>query len=214
MTDIIDGRINLESPARFAVIGAGSPSPKVLAASSDSISDLVGYFSLREAGLDQIVVSSYDYHNRNRSSFLNFFVRDDERTIDRYLAIDAYVQHPSVERLKLYSLIIDRSGIPYSKLAALDEFSQKIEDQIERLAISFESGNEEDAIYVAQMLATLVAFLLDQIEVENRIRDRRRKLRQTVLTAYVAALGIFSSMSVIIGWEKIDDFITKIFGLN
>lgn len=208
--------ITVESPARFAVLGAGTPAPRVLAASSDSVSDLIGYFSLREAGLDMIVEGAYQFEPYRPSNILfsAFTSNDKVKPVDRYLAIDAYVRPPGEERAKLYSLIIDRSGIPHAKLAALDEFSEKVGEQVARLALSFESGNEDEAVYVSQMLATLVAFLLDRIDRESRLIDRKHELYRMAFTAYVAAFGIFTSLAMIIGEDKLIGRIKSIFNFG
>lgn len=188
--------IYLDSPARFAVIGAGSPAPKVIAASSESIADLIGYFSLREAGLDTIIHSANDKY---KPGIIDLFVKRGISIADRYLIIDAYVTPPGGERLQLYSLIIDRSEISFAKLEPMREFAEKLEPQIARLAVSYETGNGPEAVYVSQMLATLVAFLIDRIDQEGKARERTMEIFRKFLMVYAAALGILSVLFTLDG---------------
>src|SRR5438270_13022874 len=51
--------LTIDSAERFAVIGPGNPYPELLASSNHSFSDLVGYYSLREAGLGSLVSDRY-----------------------------------------------------------------------------------------------------------------------------------------------------------
>ena len=48
----------VEAPARFAIIAPDIPAPKVIIASGEQVSDLVGYYSIKEAGLEGVITKS------------------------------------------------------------------------------------------------------------------------------------------------------------
>src|SRR5438128_824127 len=97
--------LKIDSSVRFVLVAPGSPYPRVILEAGDQTSDLVGYYSLREIGLEKL----YDRDQpREPLDFLTFFWGRRQRSriyssFDVWHKADAY----SSERDQLYSLIVD-----------------------------------------------------------------------------------------------------------
>ena len=69
-------RYIVPAPIRYAIVGPGAAFPEVALSSSDSVSDLVGVYSLRDLGLSTILSPQ----SSKRTSFFDLLVAPRKRT--------------------------------------------------------------------------------------------------------------------------------------
>lgn len=177
----------VDAPARFAVLAPGAPTPKVIVASGDQISDLVGFYSLREAGLENVVRP-----RRDLSASINpFFSAFSSDVIDNYLTFDIWMRDNEEDsRERLYSLIIHNPGFSRSAIRAIGNIHDPLSAQLQRIVNAYVRSDRDELTYVGQMIATFVSYLVDRLNYEGKRLQLRRRLVTSLATTYLAAIGI------------------------
>lgn len=183
----------VKSPTRFALLAPGLPNPKVLMASGDDVSDLLGYYSIREAGLEGVLPDEGEHY---RASYFDVFAPRPTRRGPPYLALDLWQRAEGRERDELYSLIIDTRDLPLVSKEILGQFEEKILDQMDRAIVALRRRERDELRYVANIFSTFISMFVQRLEFENLRQANRAKLLRNFLVLYlgVAAglLGIFA----------------------
>lgn len=183
--------VKVDSPVRFAIIGPGLPTPKVILFSGEQVSDLIGYYSIKEAGLHDVVFSSAP---RSTSLFRAIFNRSE---FEPYLNFDYWVPSEDGDREQLYSMII---SLPRnSRLASrlLSEFSFEMQAQVGRAVKAFHEKRHEEVVYVGQMLATFVALFASRVHQEDESRLLRRQFLNSIYSSSFAIISLVVAMSAL-----------------
>jgi hypothetical protein len=185
--------IKIKSPTRFALVGPGLPTPSIIIASSDDVSDLAGYYSIREAGFSDVM----DFGPTSRGTILDRLLRvpiDSEKMGRRYGAVDVWIK--GKERNELYSLIFDQGQFQYSAASIIDEFADKLRNQITRVVEAYSRNDMAEVQYVGQMLSTFMSLVLDRIAYRRRRQQRREKLLASLMIVYIV-IGVLGTAIVI-----------------
>lgn len=176
------------SATRFAVVGPGTPSPQVLLASSEKVSDIVGFYSLREAGLDDIVPQ-----RRPSPLLLSLLGLDNDRVESGYISIDFWSDQEKDSRSKLYSLIIsDETG--YLRYVLRDNRIQNITNQLSSIVTVNYPSSRDRLIYFGQMIS---AFLNLANREAKRIEIKRKyfvNIYRRAIPIYIAAAFLIASI--------------------
>ena len=185
------------TPTRFVVVGPGAPQPKMLIASGEDISDLVGFYSIREAGLDKIVTDNYAPRT---TSILAPFLKQDEPSGPPYVSVDIWEQAPGVSRKQYYSLIMDARNLPGDSKKIVDRYRGELQDLLVRLVDAVKKNDIPDVEYVAQMLATFITLLAETLQQSSSSRKARQRLYSFVLAFYIAAMFMLGLAAFVFGF--------------
>ncbi|HEX8666413.1 MAG TPA: hypothetical protein VF744_20535 [Beijerinckiaceae bacterium] len=177
----------VNAPVRFVIVGPGSPTPSVLLSSGEENSDLIGYYSLREAGLAEI----YDNEQLASPSFILDlpFLGGRERTTRKgYYCVDVWEQDVQGPREKLYSLIYDAQYKFPSVERIVDTYGAKLSEQVRRAIKAAAENNREELIYVGQILSAFLSIIDERIQ--RRIERRRSLATMLSVVAFVYLVGL------------------------
>ena len=177
--------VTVESPLRFALIGPGEPYPLVLLASGDTYTDLVGYYSLRELGLEQLLNSEVAGQSESTAPFpFSTGVRKALPSLDSFdLWLDA-APNESDSRQKLFSLVYDAAGVGKAIKRSPGRVIEGINSQIASLVTAWRDDDKDAIVYRAQILSTILSLLAKQAAAAG---DRNRALKQWGYTILLAA---------------------------
>jgi hypothetical protein len=183
-------------------VGPGLPTPSIIIASSDDVSDLAGYYSIREAGFGDVM----DFGPAPRRTIFDSFLKvpiDSEIAGRRYSSVDVWIKGDK-DRSELYSLIFDHGRLQYSASEIVHDFADKLRDQITRLVEAYSRKDFDEVQYVGQMLSTFMSLVSDRIEYRRRQRQRRERLLGGIMLFYIGAIaiaGIGVYISKHFGWQ-------------
>lgn len=187
----------VKSPIRFSLLAPGVPSPKVLITSGEDISDLIGYYSIREAGLEGVLPNETDHP---ALSPLNLLIERPSRKGPPYIAVDYWAASNESERDELYSLIIDSSDLPLVSKEVIGKFELEIRAQLERAITAIRINDQDELRYVANIFSTFIVMLVQRMQYENDRVERKSKAYREFLRWYlfvILATGTLTLMFLI-----------------
>jgi hypothetical protein len=187
MTEAAQFPVIVRCPTRFAVVVPGNPYPIEVISSGESIGDLVGFYSLRQAGLESIISRP----RRLRIPFIDFLTKLSEGDSGSVpsttiTSVDTWMGG-EMERDSLISLIFD---IGDDELAerTIARFEKEVKHQLRVVGEAYERGATNEIKYIGQMLASILTQLNRQIVVLDRRRRKNRQLLVNTLTTYVVII--------------------------
>jgi hypothetical protein len=185
-----------KSPSRFAVIGPGLPEPKLLIASGEDISDLIGYYSIREAGLESVFPSE---PASGSPVLLDVFGGKRIRARSPYIAFDLWSDDDDGRgRSQLYSLVIDARDMPAFTGQIVGEFEQKLLEQLSRVVKAANAGSVDEVRYVGQMLSTFINLVVERLGFEQKRRERRANVVRAIMVGYMC-VAVMLGIGVAVG---------------
>ena len=190
--------IKIASPVRLAVVAPGKPWPEALISSDDEISDLLGFYSIRESGL------GLDQYDKPRNSPIDALMKlygFGPITRPRFGVTDFWEGDTSdretSEKRRLFSIVFDLQDAPRS--VSHDFFNQNLDLKrtLDRIAASYRNGDCDDLLYQSHILS---AYLGQQVSYhESRYRTLYRTnlaflFILSVLTLVVTMFEIFAKV--------------------
>lgn len=183
MTDKHDLPVKVNSPTRFAVVGPGLPAPIVILASGEDVADLIGYYSVREAGLGKIM------EQRRPDPFGPFaLLLGSESGSVRFQAIDLLAAGKDSSREEMYSLIFDHGQAPRSVSYILKEYEEALTSLLARIITAYHSGNHAEIVYLGQIISTFMSMAADR---NKDLLVRRERFAR----AMFGAVGIYAAIA-------------------
>lgn len=184
----------VKSPIRFALLAPGLPSPKVLITSGEDISDLVGYYSIREAGLEGVLPDETDIQVFTP---FNLFIERPSRKGPPYIAVDCWTAAHTGEREELYSLVIDSSDLPLVSKDIIGRFEAEISTQLQRAINAIKKNDQNELRYVANIFSTFIVMLVQRMQYENDRIEKRSKFYRDFMRLYLFILVAFITIAAL-----------------
>lgn len=180
-----DRPLRVDSPVRFAVIGPGKPYPTVILATDTGISDLVGYYSLRELGMQSLLSLETRYEPDLIGRLFSFGERSEKNVQAPIGSVDVWIADSDNGREQLYSLVIQSQAVRRGELIAPPEVTSGLENQLKSVAKAHRTSDAEAIRYAAQILTTILGL------VEMRaVRQLERGQRFARIISYPLMLAV------------------------
>lgn len=177
--------VQVDSSVRFAVIGPGKPYPTVLITTEQGTSELVGYYSLRELGMQKLL----DIESRPDATMFDYLFASHKRADSNLQApiasIDVWTGDNNREQL--YSLVIQSNAIRQGKLYAPVEVTSGLEIQLRSIAKAHKVSDLEAIRYAAQILSTILGLVDGRA---TRILARRQDFYRAFFSPFLFAAAI------------------------
>jgi len=178
--------IKINSPIRLAVVAPGKPWPEILIASDEEVSDLQGYYSIRESGLDiaedrlrfdpiRRLLEIYGLAKvvRPRFGVTDFWEEDDN-------------DGSPVAKRRLFSIVFDLKDAPQSIDQRFFNYNIDFKRTLNRIASAYRRGDSEDIRYQSHILSAYIAQKLE-FESTKAKNSKNSMVALSILTAIVAA---------------------------
>lgn len=185
--------IYVSGPTRFALVGPGHPLPEVIIASTEQLSDLLGFYSLEEAGLDRL----FERYKSVPSPVFDIFGTTSDRRAPPYAALSANIVGKNSKKEK-YSLIIETKGQHESVGWLLDEYNEELSKEIREIVKAYRIGTPEQVVYGANLLNMFIQSVIEKSSYERNRWEKKRRFVQASFVIYIglglaalATLGIF-----------------------
>jgi len=183
----------VDSSERFAVIGPGNPYPELLASSKHSFSDLVGYYSLREAGLGSLLSDRYSrpsdpFTILAKSLWPRLALPREKRS--GIFSIDFWYEGEAARsddnRKALYSLVFDVPIEALPRRYGGQDVSGALEGRLRDIVVAYRNGDALRAKYNAELIATILSLTKARVDEFAKITEVREKLFQQIWWIYLA----------------------------
>lgn len=176
--------IKIASPVRLAVVAPGKPWPIALISSDDEVSDLLGFYSIRESGLG---LSEYD---RPKGNILDLILKNyglGSVSRPRFGVTDLWEGNdeglPDNQKRRLFSIVFDLKDAPAAVSPRFFNDNDDLRATLNKIASSYRHGDSEELLYQSHILS---AYLGQQISFEE---SRYQALIRTNI-AFLILLGM------------------------
>jgi hypothetical protein len=193
--------VRVDSPVRFAVIGPGKPYPAVIIATDQGVSDLVGYYSLRELGMQKLLEQEGSSEGHFFPELFRFAKSSDRESQAPIGSIDIWTNQSSdlaaSDREKLFSLVVQSNAVQDGQLIVPQEVQKGLENQLRSIANAYKTEDIDAVRYAGQILTTILGL----IEKQTTLRFERRVNFARALFVPIAL--ITALMAIVAGFTPI-----------
>lgn len=185
--------IKIPSPVRFLLLAPAEERPVEFIKSTDDVSDLKGYYSLRDHGYSAILDRSKDLSVRP-ANFLELLPVNSPISLN---SVDVWVKLEGEHREQLYSLIFDLEEWSFLKKEDREEIEKRIQRNMYDIVKCVSEKRYARAEYIAESLAALFSIVFDLGRAEKTRRElRRSNLRLFALFYAILIVALIAIVAV------------------
>jgi hypothetical protein len=174
-------------PTRFVVVAPGETFPlEILSSSEGKNSDLVGFYSLRQAGLDGVLDSNMKHDMINSSLFIELIVGANVKSFKKLNSVDLWTDRFE-ERSTMISFIYETEQESIRKNEVF-EYEKQIQDQLMQVWKAYKEENLAGLTYYGQMFSAF----LSAINNKQKLRSSKFKARRQFYIYLVIAYSMIA----------------------